>query len=295
MKDIELKTRLQAHSENMKKSMESPFNITEKIDEMEMCDMTKKTVSFNWLKKTMYSAAAIAASFVLMVNCIPSLAYAASDVPILGDIVRVVTFGRFEVQEDNYEANITTPKIEGLLNKDLENKLNKELKDNANTIIAAFESDIKKMSDMYGDKNFHLSVTADYEVKTDNEDILAVNFYFTTIEASAVTANRFYNIDKKSGTLITLDSLFKKDADYVTPISNYILSEMKKQNDDGTGFYFLDGEEEQRFPKIRNDQHFYINNAGNIVICFDEYEVAAGAQGCPEFKIPKEIIKDILK
>ena len=46
MKDIELKTRLQAHSENMKKSMESPFNITEKIDEMEMCDMTKKTVSF---------------------------------------------------------------------------------------------------------------------------------------------------------------------------------------------------------------------------------------------------------
>ena len=295
MKDIELKTRLQAHSENMKKSMESPFNITEKIDEMEMCDMTKKTVSFNWLKKTMYSAAAIAASFVLMVNCIPSLAYAASDVPILGDIVRVVTFGRFEVQEDNYEANITTPKIEGLLNKDLENKLNKELKDNANTIIAAFESDIKKMSDMYGDKNFHLSVTADYEVKTDNEDILAVNFYFTTIEASAVTANRFYNIDKKSGTLITLDSLFKKDADYVTPISNYILSEMKKQNDDGTGFYFLDGEEEQRFTKIRNDQHFYINNAGNIVICFDEYEVAAGAQGCPEFEIPKEIIKDILK
>ena len=107
MKDIELKTRLQAHSENMKKSMESPFNITEKIDEMEMCDINKKTVSFNWLKKTMYSAAAIAASFVLMVNCIPSLAYAASDVPILGDIVRVVTFGRFEVQEDNYEANIT--------------------------------------------------------------------------------------------------------------------------------------------------------------------------------------------
>lgn len=295
MKDNELKTRLQSHSENMKNSIEAPFNITEKIDEMEMCDMTKKTVSFNWLKKTMYSAAAIAASFVLVVNCIPSLAYATSDVPILGDIVRVVTFGRFEVQGDNYEANITTPKIEGLLNKDLENKLNKELEDDANTIIAAFESDIKKMSDMYGDKNFHLSVNADYEVKTDNEDILAVNFYFTTIEASAVTANRFYNIDKKSGTLITLDSLFKKDADYVTPISNYILSEMKKQNDDGTGFYFLDGEEEQRFTKIRNDQHFYINNAGNIVICFDEYEVAAGAQGCPEFEIPKEIIKDILK
>ena len=295
MKDNELKTRLQSHSENMKITIEAPFDITEKIDEMEMCDMTKKTVSFNWLKKTMYSAAAIAASFVLTLNCIPSLAYVASDVPILGDIVRVVTFGRFEVAEENYEAKIITPKIEGLLNKELENKLNKELADNANTIISAFEDDIKKMSELYGDKDFHLSVNADYEVKTDNEDILAVNFYFTTIEASAVTTNRFYNIDKKARTLITLESLFKKDTDYVTPISDYILSEMKKQNDAGPGFYFLDGEEDQRFTKIRNDQHFYINNAGNIVICFDEYEVAAGAQGCPEFEIPKESINDILK
>ena len=295
MKDIELKMRLKSHSENMKNSIVAPFDITEEIDEMEMTHMTKKTVSFNWLKKTIYSAAAVAAAFVLTVNCIPSLAFAASDVPILGDIVRVVTFGRFEVSEENYEAKITTPKIEGLLNKDLENKLNKEFEEDANTLIAAFENDIKEMSDLYGDNNFHLSVTADYEVKTDNEDILAVNFYFTTIEASSVTANRFYNIDKKAGTLITLDSLFKKDVDYITPISNYILDEMKNENENNGGFYFLDGEDDERFTKIREDQNFYINNDGNIVICFDEYEVAAGAQGCPEFVIPNDVVKDILK
>ena len=101
MKDIELKMRLKSHSENIKNSIDSPFDITEKIDEMETENMTKKNVSFNWIKKTVYSAAAIAAAFVMVVNCIPSLAYAASDVPILGDIVRVVTFGRFEVQEEN--------------------------------------------------------------------------------------------------------------------------------------------------------------------------------------------------
>lgn len=110
----------------------------------------------------------------MMVNCIPSLAYAASDVPILGDIVRVVTFGRFEVQEENYEAKVTTPKIEGLMNADLEKKLNDEIAENANTVIAAFEK------------------------------------------------------DKKTGTIITLKSLFKKNAEYVTPISNYIVEEMKK-------------------------------------------------------------------
>jgi hypothetical protein len=295
MKDIELKMLLKSHGEKIKKSIESPFNITKKIDEMEMLEMTKKAISFNLFKKAIYSAAAIAAAFVLTVNCIPSLAYAVSDIPVLRDIVRVVTFGRFEVSKENYEAKITTPKIEGLLNKDLENKLNKELADNANTIISAFENDIKKMGELYGDNNFYLSVTADYEVKTDNNDILAVDFYFTTIEASSVTTHRFYTIDKKTGTIITLDSLFKKYADYITPISNYVLDEMKKQNDNGTGFYFLDGEEDQRFTKIKNNQNFYINNSGNIVICFDEYEVAAGAQGSPEFEIPNEIIKSILK
>ncbi len=263
--------------------------------EMEMSDMTKKTVSFNWLKNVAYSAAALAVAFVLTFNCIPSLAYAASDVPILGDIVRVVTFGRFEVQEENYDAKVNIPKIEGLLNKDLENKLNKELADNANTIITAFENDIRQMEELYGDKNFHLSVNADYIVKTNNEDILAVDFYFTTIEASSVTSHRFYNIDKKAGTLITLDSLFKKNADYITPISNYILDEMKNENENNGGFYFLDGDEDERFTKIRKDQNFYINNDGNLVICFDEYEIAAGAQGSPEFVIPDDVIAKIVK
>lgn len=295
MRDNEFKARLSSHSRNMKNSIDSPFDITQKIDEMEMSDMTKKTVSFNWLKNVAYSAAALSVAFVLTFNCIPSLAYAASDIPILGDIVRVVTFGRFEVQEENYDAKVNIPKIEGLLNKDLENKLNKELADNANTIITAFENDIRQMEELYGDKNFHLSVNADYIVKTNNEDILAVDFYFTTIEASSVTSHRFYNIDKKAGTLITLDSLFKKNADYITPISNYILDEMKNENENNGGFYFLDGDEDERFTKIRKDQNFYINNDGNLVICFDEYEIAAGAQGSPEFVIPDDVIAKIVK
>ena len=143
MKDIELKMRMKSHSEKMKNSIDSPFDITAKIDEMERFNMTKRNVSFNWLKKTMYSAAGIAAAFILTLNCIPSLAYAASDIPILGDVVRVVTFGRFEVQKDGYEAKVVTPKIEGLLNKELEEKMNMEFQENANALICAFEKDVK--------------------------------------------------------------------------------------------------------------------------------------------------------
>ena len=62
MKDNNFEARIKKHSENMMKSINAPFNISEKIDEMENCNM-KKVVSFNWLKKTAYSAAGFAAAF----------------------------------------------------------------------------------------------------------------------------------------------------------------------------------------------------------------------------------------
>ena len=294
MKDIELKMRMKSHSEKMKNSINSPFDITEKIDEMERCSVKNKNVSFGLLTKTMYSAACIAVAFVLMFNCIPSLAYAVSDIPILGDVVRVVTFGRFEVQEGGYEAKVVTPKVEGLLNKELEEKLNKEFQENANAIICAFEKDVKELKKVYGD-DFHLGVEANYTVRTDNEDILAIDSYIVNTVASSSTKHSFYNIDKKTGTLIELESLFKKDADYVTPISEYIINEMRKQNEEGTGYFWVDEDYIAPFKKIKEAQNFFINDNGNIVICFDKYEVAAGAQGCPEFEIPYSVIASIIK
>lgn len=295
MKNNELEMRLKVHSENMKNSIEAPFDISEKLNETEKKNMSEKNVSLSCFKKTLYSIAAAAAAFVLIFNIIPSLAYAASDIPVLGDVVRIVTFGRFEVHEKNYESEISIPAIDGLANKELEARLNKELAENAEAVIAAFEADLERMSKEYGDEKFYLSVTADYSVKTDNDDILAVDFYIITTEASASTVHRFYNIDKKAGTLITLESLFAENADYVTPISKYIVGEMKKQNEDGTGYYFVDEEEIDGFEKIKADQNFYINDKGNIVICFDEYEVAAGAQGSPEFEVPHNVIESVLK
>ena len=59
---------------------------------------------FKTLKKVMYSAAAFAAVFVLTFNCVPSLALKADKIPVLGDVLRVVTFGRFVVKEANNEA-----------------------------------------------------------------------------------------------------------------------------------------------------------------------------------------------
>ena len=47
--------------------------------------------------------------------------------------------------------------------------------------------------------------------------------------------------------------------------------------------------------KIKKDQPFYINDKGELVICFDEYEVAPGSAGLVEFVIPSNIVSKLMK
>lgn len=292
MKISELEVMLKNNADVLKKSMRLPENITENIREGEKKKMRKKSK----VKEIVICLASAAAVFALLVNLIPNLAYASSKIPVLGEIVKVVTFGRYEVKNNSYEANVVTPKIEGLLNKELEDKLNSEFKENSDAVIAAFEKDIKELEKEYG-SDFHMGVEANYVVRTDNDKFLAIDTYIVNIAGSSSTKHSFYTIDKKKGTLVELKDMFKENADYVTPISDYITEEMQKQNDEGTAYYWIGNADGmiEGFKKIKEDQSFFINNDGNIVICFDKYEVAPGAYGCPEFEIPREVIKKILR
>lgn len=284
----ELERKLESNAKTLKDSVEPPFDIGEEIDKIKKRGFTMK-------RKIIYSAAGVAAAFVLVFNLAPNLAMAASKVPVLGAAVKIVTLGRYEVHEGGYDAKVITPKIEGLLDKETEDKLNSEFKENAAAVIAAFEEDIRDLKAEFGeDETIHMGVESNYTVRTDNDDVLALDCYLFSAAGSSFTKHSFYNIDKKSGKLITFESLFGNE-DYITPISEYITAEMRRQNDTGENQcpYWIAGEDEsgfEGFEKISDKTGFYINGDGEIVICFDKYEVAPGAMGCPEFVIPKDVI-----
>ncbi len=283
---------LKNNAKNLKAFAYIPHNNLEYIKEKSIMRKNQQNKIF---RKVIYSAAGLAASFVIIMNSIPALAFASYDLPVIGSIVRVVTFGRFHAKNNGYETNVVTPKIEGLLNKELENKLNIEFAEHSQSIIAAFEQDIKELKKEYGN-DFYLGVDANYTIRTDNENVLAIDTYIVNTVGSSSTKHSFYTINKKTGTLVELRDLFQENADYITPISEYIKDEMKKKNDDGTGHFWIGNDGTfDGFEKIKESQNFFLNDAGNIVICFDKYEVAIGAQGCPEFEIPNNIVKDILK
>lgn len=259
--------------------------------------MKKENRKSNIFRSCIGLAASLIIGIMLVVNFIPSFAYAMSDIPAFAPIIKVITFGRYERADNGYEAKVITPKIEGLLDKELEKRLNDEFKENADAIILAYEQDIKQLKEEFGDETVHMGVESDYIIKTDNENILALDVYLLNIAGSSSTKHTFYTINKKTGELLTLKGLFKDNADYVTVLSDYIKGEMLRRNKEEQGLFWVDGESEtfEGFKQIKADQNFYINDDGNIVICFDKYDVAAGAQGSPEFIIPDNIVKAILK
>ena len=56
--------------------------------------------------------------------------------------------------------------------------------------------------------------------------------------------------------------------------------------------YFLPGygwPEESCFKAIDPQQDFFLDDAGRLVLVFEEYTIASGNMGTPEFVMPKEV------
>ena len=65
---------------------------------------------------------------------------------------------------------------------------------------------------------------------------------------------------------------------------------------DEDAFYWLDSDiEDLNFNAITDETSFYINENNNVVICFNEGDVAPMYMGVVEFEIPAEILQDIRK
>lgn len=50
-----------------------------------------------------------------------------------------------------------------------------------------------------------------------------------------------------------------------------------------------------RFKGISKNQSYYINKQGELVICFDQFEVAPGYMGNPTFTIKNDLLDDYFK
>jgi Protein of unknown function (DUF3298). len=241
-------------------------------------------------KSIVIGVAAAAVLLVTTVNISPTAASAMAEVPVLGSIVKVVTFREYTYKDDHHEVDVKVPQVKGLDNKELENHLNdKYLKENTKL----YQDFVKKIgSDNLDQAN--LALFTDYKVVLNTDSLLVMANEKTEIAASGSESVHYDTIDKKNQLVLTLSSLFKDDS-YIDVINKNIISQMKEQMaKDSNLMYFIANGKEDGFKTITSDQNFYINKDNKLVISFNEYDVAPGVMGIVEFVIPTDVIKNIL-
>ena len=237
--------------------------------------------------KKWYASAAAIGLIIVSVNASSTFAKSLENIPVIGNIIRVVNFNNYRIDKDGMDVSISLPEVSSD-SKDLEYKLNKEFEKEGKEAYKKYEAEVEKLEKE--GKTTHKSAEMWSETVAENDKTLSVAIYNTETEASAATSRKIYNIDKKDKTILTLEGMFGNN-DYVDVLSKNILSQMKERTKkDSNDVYFVDN----TF-KIKKDQPFYINDKGELVICFDEYEVAPGSAGLVEFVIPSNVVSKLMK
>lgn len=235
------------------------------------------------LKKGLAIAGVCAVTLVAIPNISPSVAIAMEKVPVIGPIVDFITFRDYSDKKSN--INVEAPKAE---NQNLD-MLNKTTDEYIKSLVDKFKAEFEK-----GDNK---SLDINYDILRDDDNILSLQIKGLETGASGYMFSKIYNVDKKTGNILELKDIFKEGTDYVTILTENIKEQMKKQmEEDSNKVYFLDKDiPDGNFEKIKENQNFYFNANNELVICFDEYEVAPGSMGKVQFIIPQDITNNILK
>ena len=253
----------------------------------------KRRAAIIWLRRIGGSAAAAMLALCIAVNASPDAAALLADIPVLGQVVRIFSFREYQDSQNGIELKLSSPHISGLGDSEAEERINTLFDEYADKIIAQYEADVAAVA---GKEEGHISISSSYSVPVDSDRQLTVAIDTTIIMASSQQCTTYYNIDKQTGELVPQSGLFKDGADYVTVISDEIKRQMRAQMDaDDDVYYWLDSDvEDWNFTSIAQDQQYYVNENGELVISFDKYDIAPGYMGSVSFTIPKDVLSDIV-
>lgn len=187
-------------------------------------------------------------------------------------------------KDDYVYVDVIIPKISGLPNKNKEDLLNKKIEnytlewiDNIKLISQEnFDTNVKPLSPY--------EANVRYEIKN-NDKLLSfyIEYYQFIGGAHGSTTRVGYTIDTDNGERLNISDLFNEEYDYKTFINKEIQSQINENKD----IYFMgkDG-----FQGIKDNQDFYIED-NDLVVFFQQYEIAPYSTGIPEFHISLESLK----
>lgn len=189
---------------------------------------------------------------------------------------------------DRLTLDIQIPRVSGLEDTVFEKELNRKIRmqvDKARSEAEKTADEFWRQAREEKYEPWSYVFYSEYEVKSADAifSLKVTTLLYTGGPGMPQTV--YYNVDTSKNKLISLSDLFRND-DYIPIINLVILGEMDKDIER----YVPPGE----FPGVSHDTKFFIKD-GKLYIAFAKYEVASGMTGEPEFLIPTEVIRSLIR
>ena len=249
---------------------------------------TRRSRSYRAMRRSLATAVAACACFVLLVNASPTFAQAVSEVPVLGGLARIFTVTQYTVEDRDHLIDVRLPALDLEGSTDLEQRINTEIQTRIDQVLQEAEDRARETKQAYVDTGgdpdefMPIIISVDYTIHCMNEQYLSFVVMKTETLASAYTEYYTYNIDLQAGRELTLRDLLGPD--YKALVDQTVREQIALRSQNPDNVYFESGE--GGFAGISEDQAFYINEQGNPVVIFEKYEIAPGYMGMQEFEIP---------
>lgn len=277
--------------ENVRIPEELQQKVSQAVESSRMKRERRRRLS-RFLLRTAGTAALLAAALTVALNTSEVFAMEARKIPVVGGLVKIMTIRSYERSEREMQVKVEVP---GLDLGETDNGLSEEVNEQIEKMTAQYEAEALQRADEYKEAflatggteeewiEHDIRVRVWYEIKSQTEEILSFAVKGTESWTSAYAQTRYYNLDLKTNTFLTLEDLLGED--YMTIADGQIREQIAERIQ--TGAVFLSSAE-GGFAGIGEDAAFYINERGNPVIVFEKYAIAPGSAGEVEFEIERQ-------
>ena len=242
----------------------------------------------------------VAACFIFSVilpNVSEKSAYALQSIPGLGRYFQLITLRKYSFHDGSHSAEVQTPYLAVGAEETKSDSAWKEAKSDSAEKINA---DIAKITDELIQefkeeltKSEYKNLDVHSEVILNSEEYYVLSLSVLQEEGDSHTLNHYYTVDKHSGELLTLSELFPYTANYKEILTEEVKKQIKEHNRISEDKYFVqDGEDEEGFREVTDEQSFYINADKHLVLVFPEGEIAPMSMGEIQFIMPESIWQD---
>jgi Protein of unknown function (DUF3298). len=239
---------------------------------------------------TVRTFTAIAACFAVLfagLNLFPTFAAAAAEVPVVGQVFRVLTVRSWHQSDGDATYDVSQPAVSG--GGDFAEKINQEIQKRVDEKVAEGNQAIQEYKEAFlstggteaewAQHDNKVSVT--YSIKSQTDTTVSFVIDSNVSIADAYQEEYYYNLDVADDQELTLKDLLGDD--WVNVCNTSIKQQIAGSKDPSVFFDASMG----GFTTVDENTGFYINAAGNPVVVFPRTTIAIGAMGQVEFEIKK--------